>query len=85
MDYLNVKGKPSFYGYDREISNGCLCPGWGVVRKNFGKGQGRQRGGSDCLAQQLGRKWEAGGRGGGRDLVAELGKAAGRATGDATC
>ena len=36
MDYLNVKGKPSFYRYGREMSNGHSCPGWGVVRKNFG-------------------------------------------------
>lgn len=35
MDYLNVKGKP-LYRYCREISNGCSCPGWGVVRKNLG-------------------------------------------------
>lgn len=35
MDYLNGKGKP-LYRYCREISNGCSCPGWGVVRKNLG-------------------------------------------------
>lgn len=39
MDYLNVKGKPSFYRYCKNISNGPSCPEWGVVRKNFGKGQ----------------------------------------------
>ena len=47
-----------------DISNGPSCPEWGVVRKNFGKGQELPGWGADCLTQHQGRKWESGRRGG---------------------
>lgn len=51
IDYLNVKGKRSFYEYCKKISDGRSCPEWGVVTKNFGKGQGLQGWGARCLGQ----------------------------------
>ena len=70
-----------------DISNGPSCPEWGVVRKNFGKGQELPGWGADCLTQHQGRKWESGRRGGRKNLRLlwpSCVNAAGRAAGEAT-